>query len=68
MIIVLIIFFLVFIVVFLVSPMACGVEIFKNTGMEDPDIEGVYGHAWGFNMQRDSDSHTGSYSVKLSGR
>lgn len=58
----------VLVIVLLVQSVRCGVEMFRNAGMEDPDIEGVYGHAWGYSMQRVSDSHTGSYSVQLSGR
>lgn len=56
------------IVSLLVFRVQCATEIFRNTGMEDPDIEGVYGHAWGYTVERVSESHTGSFSLKLSGR
>lgn len=46
----------------------CQQELFKNPGMEDPDIEGAYGHAWGYSMERVNESHTGDYAVKLSDR
>ena len=45
-----------------------GPELFQNPGMEDPDIVSGYEHAWGYKVERVSDSHTGSYAVKLSGR
>lgn len=45
-----------------------GLELFKNPGFEDSDIESVYGHAWGYKAERVTDSHSGSYAVKLSGR
>jgi cellobiose-specific phosphotransferase system component IIC len=45
-----------------------GQELFRNPGMEDANIEAVYGHAWGYNMERVSQSHNGSFAVKLSGR
>ena len=45
-----------------------GPELFKNPGMEDPDIVGTYGQAWGYKVDRVTDSHSGSYAVKVSGR
>lgn len=46
----------------------CGKELFNNPGMEDPDIVGAYGHAWGYSMERVTDSHSGDYAVKLANR
>ena len=45
-----------------------GPELFKNPGMEDPDIVGAYGQVWGYKVERVRDSHSGSYAVKISGR
>lgn len=46
----------------------CGEELFKNPGMEDPDIAGAYGYPWGYSMERVTDSHSGDYAVKLANR
>lgn len=45
-----------------------GENMFKNPGMEDSDIEGSYGHAWGYNFERVNDSYTGDYAIKVSDR
>ena len=60
--------FIVLIVLVAVGRGQSGLELFKNPGFEDPDIESVYGHAWGYKAERVTDSHSGSYAVKLSGR
>lgn len=60
--------FIVLIVLVAVGRGQSGLELFKNPGFEDPDIESVYGHAWGYKAKRVTDSHSGSYAVKLSGR
>ena len=46
----------------------CADELFKNPGMEDPDIIEAYGHAWGYSMERTNDSHSGDYAVVLTNR
>jgi len=51
-----------------VSGCLCENELFKNPGMEDPDIIGAYGQSWGYSMERDEDRYSGNYSVKLSNR
>ena len=45
-----------------------GPELFKNPGMEDADIIGAYGPAWGYTVEWTRDSHSGSYAVKISNR
>ncbi|KAH3729617.1 hypothetical protein DPMN_055592 [Dreissena polymorpha] len=45
---------------------ALGAELFLNPGMEQPDMVGTWGNAWGYKVDRiNTDSHSGNYSAKL---